>query len=121
MVTGRQATVRRTRPDDQATLADGLVVDLFLAARLFGRRILTLDGRVILSPTRMRTLDPPRPSSSRQDPRRQSGEVTRSDRGPAVSAGDDQRAGRTDLTAISRRVDENARRLRALRGGRATD
>ncbi len=117
MATGRRAIVRRTRPDGDATLADGVVADLFVAARVFGLRILSLDGRIVLSPRVARSLDPPR------SPDAPSRRVVRAgtDHEPAPrrhdDAVDDEAGPRPGLAALARQVDDNAQRLNALRDG----
>jgi hypothetical protein len=58
-------TVVAAVPDRNRRLADGVLVDASILARVFGIRLLTLDARVMLLPADVAT-----PSSARADSRR---------------------------------------------------
>ena len=47
-------------PDPASTLADGVVVETRLRARLFGASVLRIDGTVLVSPAHLEVASPPR-------------------------------------------------------------
>ena len=59
------------QPDADSSLADGIVVETRLVARLLGLRLLRVDGVVLLSPGRVREVPlslPARGSSDKSSP-----------------------------------------------------
>ena len=55
------------QPDADSSLADGIVVETRLVARLLGLRLLRVDGVVLLSPGRVREAPMPAPARGRSD------------------------------------------------------
>jgi hypothetical protein len=47
-------------PDDQRSLADGVLVEASILGRLLGLRLLKLDMTVVIVPSRVATSQPPR-------------------------------------------------------------
>jgi hypothetical protein len=64
------------QPDADSSLADGVVVETRLVARLLGLRLLRVDGVVLVSPGRVREapLPPPPPGQPDAPSRRLDGE-----------------------------------------------
>ena len=56
--TGSEPTPITLQPDAASTLADGVVVETRLVARLLGLTLLRVDGLVLLSPARVREPQP---------------------------------------------------------------
>jgi hypothetical protein len=92
-------------PDRNRRLADGVLVDARILARVFGLRLLTLDARVMLLPADVTT-----PSSARADSRRS----RTSARSSAVESGPSGAVG-PGLADAVRCINEGAAILAAAR------
>lgn len=109
MARARRTRVQRHGPDAGASLSDGVVVDLFVAVRLLGFRVLTLDGRLVLDPA---TRPPTKPVRSPGGRAPGDGRSPSPRRPPEVEPG-------SRLAELADAVEVNARRLRELADGRA--
>lgn len=107
MARARRTRMQRHGPDAGASLSDGVVVDLFVAVRLLGFRVLTLDGRLVLDPATRPPTKPVRSPGGRAP-----GDSRSPRRPPDVEPG-------SRLAELAAAVEVNARRLRELTDGRA--